>query len=273
MTNEVTKVSAAQPPTSLTPQNMDQAVKLAEMMSRAKLVPSHLQGSPGDCLLIVEQAMRWNMSPFAVAQCASSIKGKLMFEGKLVVAAVETSGALDGLLDYEFTGQGDTRKIIVSGKRRGEAKPRTVEVALKDAKTDNGMWTKQPDQQLVYHGARVWARRWTPAVMLGVYTREEFDRGEVPEDGNTIAGEAVEITNESVPEAPKRRTIADAIGALGADLTAAQTANAVDEVIAREETQKLIDACAPRPEAKAKVDALVSAALARFAPEAERMET
>ena len=42
------------------------------------------------CLVVIEQAMRWGMSPFAVAQCTSSIGGKLMYEGKLVAAAVES---------------------------------------------------------------------------------------------------------------------------------------------------------------------------------------
>ena len=50
--------------TSLVPQTMEQAMRLAEMMSRGKMLPQHLQGSPGDCLMVVEQAMRWGMSPF-----------------------------------------------------------------------------------------------------------------------------------------------------------------------------------------------------------------
>ena len=33
----------------------------------------------------------------------------------------------------------------------------------------------QPDQQLAYHGSRVWARRHAPELMLGVYSPEEFD--------------------------------------------------------------------------------------------------
>jgi hypothetical protein len=181
-------------------------VRLAEMMSRAKLVPAHLQGSPGDCLMVVEQAMRWQMSPFAVAQCAASIKGKLMFEGKLIAAAVESSGAVEGFLDYQFSGEGAGRKIVVSGRRRGEAEPRTVEVALKDAKTDNRMWQIQPDQQLVYHGARVWARRWTPAVILGVYSPEEFSTAPAPVD--TFVGPTIDATPEPTPSAAVSRVAA-----------------------------------------------------------------
>ncbi|NHN85770.1 hypothetical protein GOB93_14125 [Acetobacter musti] len=154
---------------------MQGAMQLAKAMSAAKMVPQHLQGSPGDCLMVIEQAMRWQMSPFAVAQATAVVRGKMTFEGKLIAAAVQTSGVLEGRLNYEFAGSGDNRKITVIGHIRGEKSPRTVDVVLKDAKTDNQWWTKTPDQMLSYHGARVWARRHVPEVMLGVYAPEEFD--------------------------------------------------------------------------------------------------
>ena len=174
--NALTTTDAAPfvPGTGLVPRNMDEALRLAEFMARARTVPKHLQDSPGDCLMVIEQAMRWGMSPFAVAQATSVISGKMMHEGKLVAAAVETSGAIVGHIDYSFTGEGDTRAVTVSATRRGETNPRTVSVTFREARTNNEMWKRQPDQQLVYHGARVWARRWTPAVILGVYSREEM---------------------------------------------------------------------------------------------------
>jgi len=191
--NAITRPDYA--PSTLVPASLSEAVRFAEMMSQARTVPKHLQSSPGDCLMVVEQAMRWGMSPFAVAQATSVISGKLMFEGKLVAAAVETSGAITGHLDYEFGGEGETRTVTVSATRRGETSPRAVSVALKEARTNNEMWKRQPDQQLVYHGARVWARRWTPAVILGVYSREEMGpiiEGEVepPHAGPTIEAKA-----------------------------------------------------------------------------------
>lgn len=181
------------PSAALVPANLSDAIRLAEAMSAARTVPKHLQGSPGDCLMVIEQAMRWQMSPFAVAQATSVISGKMMFEGKLVAAAVETSGAIVGHIDYEFSGQGASRAVTVSATRRGETNPREVRVTLAEAKTSNSMWQSQPDQQLCYHGARVWARRWTPAVILGVYSREEMGRviDVTPEPEATIEGDAV----------------------------------------------------------------------------------
>ena len=172
-------------------EGMTGAMHLAKAMASAKMVPTHLQGSPGDCLMVIEQAMRWQMSPFAVAQATAVVRGKMCFEGKLVAAAIQTSGVLEGRLNYEFEGDGQGRKVICSGLIRGEKKPRIVEVLLKDAKTDNQWWTKTPDQMLSYHSARVWARRHTPEVMLGVYAPEEFD---------TPSGHVVDVTPDTQQE-------------------------------------------------------------------------
>ena len=123
--------------------------------------------------MVIEQAMRWGMSPFAVAQCTSSIGGKLMYEGKLVAAAIESIGAIEGHLEYKFSGEGEDLAVTVSGLRAGEEKPQSLTIKLKDVRTTNEQWKKQPEQQLSYSGARNWARRFTPAALLGVYAPEE----------------------------------------------------------------------------------------------------
>jgi hypothetical protein len=160
---------------SLMPTSMTEAMQLAELMATAKLVPLALQKSPADCLLVIMQAVRWDMDPFAVAQECSVIQGKIMYSGKLVAAVINARGKLTRRLTYEFHGSGEDQTIIVSGTLRGEAEPRVVDVVLKNVKTANVQWVKQPDQQLMYHGARKWARRHTPELMLGVYSPEEFD--------------------------------------------------------------------------------------------------
>lgn len=195
------------PGTALVPQSMDDAIRLAKAMSSAKLMPRHLQDDIGSCLMVVEQAMRWGMSPFAVAQCTSKIGDKLMFEGKLIAAAVESCGAIEGHFDYEYAGQGDDRQVTVKARRRGETNDRQLTVRLRDVKTKNEWWDKQPDQQLAYSSTRQWARRYTPSAMLGVYAPEEIDK----RTGATIDGEVVVETpteqtsrSEENPDPSKR---------------------------------------------------------------------
>ena len=229
--------AAAAPSTGLVPTGMDQAVRLAEIMAKGRLVPSHFHNQPGDCLMVIEQAMRWGMSPFAVAQSTSVIQGKLMFEGKLVAAAIQSSGILDGRLTFDYSGEGEARTITVGGTMRGETKPRTIDVRLKDARTANKLWTAQPDQQLAYHGSRVWGRRHAPEVMLGVYSPEEMSSPVVDEHpGPTITVQPEPLA----PEAP-RMTIRGFLDALEMDLRHAVDAGAVAKIQSRPEVQKALD--------------------------------
>ena len=167
-------LTIAPSPAALVPSNMHEAMDLAKVMAQAGFLAKEVQ-TPGGAMFVIEQSMRWNMSPFSVAMETSFIQGKPMFSGKVVGAAVVSSGAVSGRLTYTYSGEGDNRTVVVSGHVRGEAEPSTVEVRLKDARTANRMWQTQPDQQLAYHGARVWARRHTPWVMLGVTSPEEME--------------------------------------------------------------------------------------------------
>jgi len=195
------------------PTNLPEAMNLATMMSQSKLVPAALQKSPADCLLVIEQAMRWRMSVFAVAQEVSVIQGKMMFSGKIVAAAIHTSGVLEGRLSYEYSGQGAGLAVRVAGLLRGEAEPRDVDVTLASAKTNNQWWVKTPEQMLSYHGARVWARRHAPEVMLGVYAPEEMEelqeRDIGPQQLEPHRRSAPQITRQALDESLQGDQIPD----------------------------------------------------------------
>jgi hypothetical protein len=197
---------------AMIPRNMRDAMEMANMMAKTGFLPKEIQ-NVGGALFIMEQSMRWNMSPFAVAMETSFIQGKPMFSGKLVAAAVQGSGKLTGRLVYEYGGAGDDRFIVVRGTLRGENGAREVTVHLRDAKTTNKYWVTQPDQQLSYHGVRVWARRHTPEVMLGVYSPEEFDAPEKKEER-----EEKVVPNLHLDEPPPPETLTAAVAQATATL-------------------------------------------------------
>lgn len=249
------------PLNAMIPKSMGEAMQLAEMMARGKMMPEHIR-NPGDALMVIEQAMRWQMSPYAVAQATFSIKGKLLFAGTLVAAAIEHSGAIIGLMDYQFSGDGINRKVIVSATRKGEAAPKTIEVLLKDAQTANEQWKKQPDQMLAYHGARVWARRWTPGVMLGVYTPDEMADAPAPD---TFAGTTIDARAETPDPATKKQTSTQWLDEIDLRLRDAADGDAVDAIIAEEKTQKMLDWL--QNGAKSKLNGMIAEALSRTRPE------
>jgi hypothetical protein len=163
------------PPPRLQVENFTEAMQLARMLAPSTMIPVHLRDRPADILLVIMQAQRWEMDPFALMQEMSIIAGRPMYSGKVVAAVVQTRGRLQSRLQYDYSGSGDDRAVTVSGLLQGETEPRTVTVRLRDARTTNKVWQTQPDQQLAYHGARVWARRYVPELMLGIYSEEEFD--------------------------------------------------------------------------------------------------
>lgn len=129
-----------------------------------------------NCFRLVEQASRWGMSPFAISDGCSVVHGKLMWEGKIVSAAL--SSLLGVRLEFDYSGEGLDRKVVVSGVLPGETKVREVEGTVGDWKTDQ--WKGSAfDQRLAYRGAREWARRHAPDAILGVHVRDEFDENEM----------------------------------------------------------------------------------------------
>ena len=219
---------------ALIPRDVDQALRLAELMAGSRVVPQHLQGCPGECFQVVEQAMRWGMSPFAVAQCTSFIHGKQMYEGKLVAAAVNKF--LAKRLDYSFRGDGADLTVTVTGTIRGEKTPRVLDVRLGNVSTKNDVWKKQPQQQLSYSGARVGARRYMPEVMLGVYCPEE-----------DFSPSEVDVTPEESPaDVPRQNALPDYpqdqfdmnIDAWGEAIQAGKIT--ADKVIAKVETKGVL---------------------------------
>lgn len=156
----------------------NQIQRVALMMTRSGLAPAHLRSDKendrtADCILVVAQALRWRSDPFAVAQHTFVTQGKLGYEGKLIAAMVNASGNLREPLNYEYDGEGDNRRVVVSGQFRGSDVVRKVEGKVSSWKTANKFWKDNPDQMLAYRGAREWARRHMPEVLLGVNSEDE----------------------------------------------------------------------------------------------------
>lgn len=163
--------------TSFLPGNMGEAMQLASLMADSNFVPLKLRDRAGDCLAIVMQASRWGMDPFAVANKAYFVKdgSPPAWEAQLVNAVVNTSGALMGRLDIEYTGDGAALRCTVTGYLKADpGRPKVKTQSIARVKTQNSpLWKDDPEQQLGYYTTRAWARLHCPEVLLGVYTPDE----------------------------------------------------------------------------------------------------
>lgn len=183
----------------------EQMQRYATLMSTAKLVPTHLQNSPGDCFMICQQADRWNFDPFAVAQKTHIVQGKLGYEAQLIAAVINTRAPLTTRLNVRYEGEGDNLVCIAFATMEGEDAPREKRSPrIADIKVKNSpLWSVDPSQQLAYWTQRAWARLHCPDVLLGVYTEDEL-AGYVPYAGQTIEHVAY------APDMTQRPTVASA---------------------------------------------------------------
>lgn len=154
--------------------NFDKLWRMAEALSHSALsVPKELKGNIGDCLAIVTQAMIWGLNPFAVAQKAHVINGKLGYEAQLVNAVVMQSGAIRGSFSYEYDGD----KCRVGAVLRGESAITWGEwLSAASVQTKNSpLWKVNPRQQMGYLQVKNWARAYCPGALLGIYSTDELE--------------------------------------------------------------------------------------------------
>ena len=190
--------------------------RIASVMAQCEYVPEALrQGgtkqAAANCFMIVNQAVRWQMDPFALAQHAYELKGKLGYEGKVIAAAINSDARLDGRLRYEFSGDVGTpqRTVKVIGRFADTGQTEELEGSVEQWRTkDKGgnwksIWQGQCDQQLTYRGVREWARRYMPEKILGVYSGDEL------EDISNRRSQMKDITPPAIPDIPDVPEIPD----------------------------------------------------------------
>lgn len=179
----------------LSSDTMDKAFRMAELMAAGRAtVPKHLQGSVADCMAVTLQALQWNMSPFAVAQKTHLVNGTLGYEAQLVNAVLQSTGAIVGEFEYEYSGEGDKMACRVGAIPRGKKEVVWGEwLGISAVTTKNSpLWKTNPKQQIAYLQVKNWARLYKPGAILGVYTADEL---EAP--GEKFMGSA-----EVVPKSP-----------------------------------------------------------------------
>lgn len=164
--------------------------KVAHVLSTSLVMPEHLRGTKkggvftpfskeqveANAFLIVNQAVRWSVDPFALAAETYVVGGKLGYSGKLVAAVVNSRSGIVSNLFPTYSGEGMNRTVTIHGKFPSDTQPRTITLSVQQAKTDNQMWTKDPDQKLYYSGVTKWARRHAPETILGVMTDDDLEQ-------------------------------------------------------------------------------------------------
>lgn len=193
------------PSAALNPQRLEYLWQLTEKIAFSTSVPESLRGErkgsnsfePFDertvlanVFAVVEQADRWNISPFALLSAAAIVRGKLTFEGKVIAAVMEAQFGVKLHAYYRGTPRTDEYRVYLCDEELpddilAELKPgyrhdkyRILDGSVGEWKTTGNGSPWRPNtysDMLVYRGVRQWARVYKSAAILGVLADDEIE--------------------------------------------------------------------------------------------------
>lgn len=181
----------------LTPQSIEAAMEMANMLAKSNMVPKEYIGNPGNIIVAIQWGAEIGLPPLQAIQNLAVINGRPALWGDAVMALVRGSGLLEDLRE-DITDQGATCTV----KRRGE-QPVSRHFSVEDAKRA-GLWNKQgPWQQYPKRMLQMRARSWAirdvfTDVLKGINVRE------VLEDDEAIPMGQVEVIPADAPSAATR---------------------------------------------------------------------
>ena len=173
----------------LTPNSLNEVVRFAEVMSKGDFcLPKVYRNNPGACMAVAMIALDIQMNPFQVATKCYQVNNQMAMEAQLMVAIVNARAGLAEPLDYTFDGEGQdmhctVRGVLKGGHERTYTSPPINALTVKNSP----LWKTDPQQQLGYYSARSWARRYTPEVIMGLYSVDEVQT--MPQEPRNITGE------------------------------------------------------------------------------------
>lgn len=156
----------------LTPQSIEEAMKMADLLSKSSMVPKDYMNNPGNIIVAIQFGAEIGLPPLQAMQNLSVVNGRPAIWGDAIIALVRGSGLMEDIRE-DISDTGATCTV----KRRGE-QPVSRTFTAEDAKRaglygKQGPWQQYPKRMLQMR-ARAWALRDVfPDVLRGVHVAEE----------------------------------------------------------------------------------------------------
>lgn len=164
-------------PIPFLPATIDEAWRIATMLSDADIVPDDLRGKPNNVIVILMTGHELGLSPMQSLRQVYVVKGKPYIAAQLKLALVKNSPEC---LYFRCVAT-DAKRAVFETERRGEGKTTlefTVEQALRagllPGKADSN-WAKYPDVMLRWRAASQLADLVYSDVVGGIGTHDEKD--------------------------------------------------------------------------------------------------
>lgn len=254
-----------QPPRiTLEPQTFDELVRFSAMAAKSTMVPKDYVGKPENVFIAAQWGREIGLGVLQSMQNIAVINGRPSLWGDAMMALVRGSGICEYIVETT-AGEGDAIVATCRTKRKDDPNEIVRTFSVDDAKKAGlsgkvGPWTQYRSRMLQLRARGFALRDGFADVLRGVISAEEAR--DMPPDpirsayaGVTIDGET---PSEPKPQGPTRKAWLDA---LEPELEAAQTSEAVDAILARDDVQKAQDRFGNGH--KERLDTMVNAAIQR----------
>lgn len=193
-----TEITTQKQTFSLAPKDLDEAMRFADMLASASIVPKDYIGKPGNVLVAIQWGMELGLQPMQAMQSIAVINGRPSLWGDAMLALVKAHPAFEWIKE-----DCDGNIATCTVKRRGEPEV-TQSFSLEEAKKagltgKQGPWTQYPKRMLQMRARGFALRDAFPDALRGVISAEEAR--DTPAERDMGAAEVVS-SRPSAPAAP-----------------------------------------------------------------------
>lgn len=161
---------------------MQNAWKMATVISKTSIVPDAYKDNAGSCLIAIDIANRMGLSPIMVMQNSQTVKGNFTWKGSACKGLIDNCGRFKQT-EYVFIGEKNTSNwgcyMKAFDTETGKMVTGTT-VDMQMAKDEGWLdksgskWKTMPELMLQYRAATFFARTNCPQVLMGFNTTEEL---------------------------------------------------------------------------------------------------
>ncbi len=188
---------------SLVPENLEQAMKLAEIMANSDMVPKDFKGKPGNVLVAVQMGGELGLPPAQALQNIAVINGRPSLWGDAALAVVQSHPKFASITE---TYDPDKDAAICTIVRRGE-EPHTVIFSRLDAQDAGllgkpGPWKQYPKRMMQMRARSFALRDKFADALKGISIAEEARDMQPIDMGQAKVIKSEERVVEALPEYP-----------------------------------------------------------------------
>lgn len=164
------------------PSSLTGMYKLAEILSRAKLIPAHFQGDAASTMLVMMQAKQIGVPIVTATQTCYVVSGKVGWSSVVLQSLAKRSPRCKKFYLKHVDSKSATMVVQTSDMDEPVEVTYTIEMAQRAGliTRNKGTWEGSTEDMLVARVGSKAARRYFPEELAGIYSVEELR--EIPAD-------------------------------------------------------------------------------------------